>query len=165
MYIDLDKIKRDFISDTKYKKFPMEEIYELKNQGLTYEEIAEEYNCSFMTILRRLKEYSQQNNLETLKPKRKPRTRIIELPIEEIYKLKSQGMSYRKIAEKYDCTYETIRQRLIEYEDELVLRNRYLEILLEDFAMIKDDILNKTIGSFYDDKEIEKQDNYSFIKK
>ncbi len=33
MYIDLDKIKRDFISDTKYKKFPMEEIYELKKQG------------------------------------------------------------------------------------------------------------------------------------
>lgn len=106
MYIDLDKIKRDFKSDTKDKKLPMEEIY----------------------------------------------------------KLKSQGMSYRKTAEKHDCSYGTIRQRLIEYEDELVLRNKYLEILLYDFNKIKDNVLNKTIGSFYDDKENQKQDDYSFIK-
>ena len=144
-------------SGPKQKTLPMKEIYELKSQGLTYKEIAEEYNCKAMTILRRLKEYCEQNNLEI--PKNK------ELPIEEIYKLKSQGMSYREIAEKHDCSYGTIRQRLKEYEEELVLRNKYLEILLQDFTGIKDDILNKTIGSFYNYSENKKHDDYSFVKR
>ena len=158
---ELPKVNRG----PKEKPLPMEEIYELKKQGLTYEEIGEKHSCTYGKIRQRLKKYCKQNNLKIPKTKRKPRARIIELPIEEIYKLKSQDMSYRKIAEKYGCTYETIRQRLIEYEEELVLRNKYLEILLQDFTRIKDDILNKTIGSFYDGKENKKQDDYPLIKK
>ncbi len=141
----------------------MEEIYKLKSQGMLYKELAEKCNCSDVTILKRLAEYCEQNNLEI--PKVKKRRKQITLPMEEIYKLKSQGMSYRKIAEKYDCAYETIRRRLTEYEDELILRNKYLEILLYDFNKIIDNVLNKTFGSFYDDKENQKQDDYSFIKK
>lgn len=85
--------------------------------------------------------------------------------MKEIYELKSQGLTYKEIAEKYDCGIMTIIRRLKEYEEELVLRNKYLEILLQDFTRIKDDILNKTIGSFYDDKENKIHDDYSFIKK
>ena len=55
--------------------------------------------------------------------------------------------------------------RAEEYEEELVLRNKYLEILLQDFTGIKDDILNKTIGSFYNDSENKKHDDYSFVKR
>ena len=147
----------------KNKNLSMEEIYELKTQGMTYDELSEKYNCNYSTILNRLKSYCEQNNLKIPKAKSGPKQKT--LSIEEIYKLKSQGMSYKKMAEKYNCTYVTIRRRLKEYEEELVLRNKYLEILLQDFTRIKDDILNKTIGSFYDDKENKKQDDYSFIKR
>ena len=145
------------------KNLPMEKIYELRKQGTTYDELAEKYNCNYSTILNRLKSYCGQNNLKIPKAKSGPKQKT--LSIEEIYKLKSQGMSYKKMAEKYNCTYVTIRRRLKEYEEELVLRNKYLEILLQDFTRIKDDILNKTIGLFYDDKENKKQDDYSFIKR
>ena len=144
-------------------ELPMEEIYELKTQGMTYDELSEKYNCNYSTILNRLKSYCEQNNLKIPKAKSGPKQKT--LSIEEIYKLKSQGMSYKKMAEKYNCTYVTIRRRLKEYEDELILRNKYLEILLFDFNKIIDNVLNKTIGSFYNDSENKIHDDYSFIKK
>ena len=142
---------------------PIREMLDLRRHGMSYRKLAEKYNCTRDAIRHGLIKYCEEKNIDFPEVNRGPKKK--KLPMEEIYKLKSRGLMYEEIAEKYGCTYETIRQRLKEYEEELVLRNKYLEILLYDFNKIKDNVLNKTIGSFYDDKENQKQDDYSFIKK
>ena len=74
-------------------------------------------------------------------------------------------MPLRTLAEKYGCSYETIRKRILEYEEQIVLRNKYLEIFLYDINKIKDNILNEKKDSFYTDNEIKKQEIKRFIKK
>ena len=200
MYIDLDKICKDFIDGkteindiikkyninyfklvkyikkycfgngilmneeiTRRLEIPIKEMIDLRKQGISYKKLAERYGYSNLGVRQILIKYCEQNNLEIPKANKGPRKK--NLPMEKIYKLKKQEMTYKEIAEIYDCGIMTIIRRLKEYEEELVLRNRFLEILLQDFTGIKDDILNKTIGSFYDDKENKKQDDYSFIKR
>lgn len=140
---------------------PMKEIYELKKEGMTYEKLAKEYNYSVTLIRKRMKDYCKKNHFKL--PERSPRSKTIELPIEKVYELKKQGMRLRRIAEKYSCSISTIRQRLINYEDELVLRNKYLEILLYDFNKIIDNKSSKEQSISYSDKG--KQNITQYIKK
>ena len=150
-------------SGIKRIELPMKKVYELKKSGVTYKELSEKYNCNVTTINQSLKEYCKERSLEL--PKTSPGPKKLELPIEEIYELKKEGMSLRILAEKYNCRDETIRRRVLEYEEQIVLRNKYLEIFLYDINKIKDNILNEKKDSFYTDNEIKKQEIKRFIKR
>ena len=141
-------------------ELPMEEIYELKKQGMTYEEISKKYNCSPSTVIHKLKEYCDLNSLDL--PKKPNRRDKVELPMEEVFNLRLKGMSYEKLAKQYGCGFRTIRNKLVKYEDE---RNKYLEMLLYDFNQVIDGILNKELRYFYGDGQKERHaDGYSFVK-
>ena len=150
---------------TCYKsiELPMKEVYELKKQGISYRKIASIYNHSHEVIRTRLVEYCEENNYEI--PERAPFSKSIELPMEEIYELKNQGMTYNVLASKYNCSAATIRTRLIEYEEELALKNKYLEILLYDFNKIQEDILNRKIGLFYEERSKGQEESIVLTKK
>ena len=150
---------------TCYKsiELPMKEVYELKKQGISYRKIASIYNHSHEVIRTRLVEYCEENNYEI--PERAPFSKSIELPMEEIYELKNQGMTYNVLASKYNCSAATIRTRLIEYEEELALKNKYLEILLYDFNKIQEDILNRKIGLFYEEQSKDQEESIVLTKK
>ena len=150
---------------TCYKsiELPMKEVYELKKQGISYRKIASIYNHSHEVIRTRLVEYCEENNYEI--PERAPFSKSIELPMEEIYELKNQGMTYNVLASKYNCSAATIRTRLIEYEEELALKNKYLEILLYDFNKIQEDILNRKIGLFYEERSKDQEESIVLTKK
>lgn len=156
--------KIPIVKDISYRlNTPIREMLDLRSHGMSYRKLAEKYKCTSDAIRQGLIKYCEEKNIDFPEVNRGPKKK--KIPMKEIYELKSQGLTYKEIAEKYDCGIMTIRRRLKEYEEELVLRNKYLEILLQDFTRIKDDILNKTIGSFYDDKENKIHDDYSFIKK
>lgn len=59
----------------------------------------------------------------------------------------------------------TIRKRLVEYEEELALKNKYLEILLYDFNQIQEDILNRKIGLFYEEQSKDQKGSIASTKK
>ena len=144
-------------------ELPKEEIYELKKQGMTYNVLASKYNCSAATIRTRLIEYCKENNYEI--PERALCSKQIELPMEEIYELKKQGITYKDLASKYSCSLSTVKRRLIEYDEEHILRNKYLEILLYDFNLIQEDILNRKIGIFYEDRGKDQEESIALTKK
>lgn len=65
--------------------------------------LGREYKCSNNTIIRKLREYCEENNLEL---------NIInlelDLPVEEMYNLYASGTSSTILAEKYNCSEGTI---------------------------------------------------------
>lgn len=142
---------------------PMEEIYALKKRGFSYRKIAKQYECSHQLIKKRLTKYCEENSCEISEKVVYPK--LIELPIEEIYELIKQGASHNDLAREYGCSATTIRKRLIEYEEERALRNKYLEILLYDFNLIQEDILNGKTGLFYEDKGKDKEESIVLTKK
>ena len=72
--------------------------------------LGREYKCSNNTIIRKLREYCEENNLEL---------NIInlelDLPVEEMYNLYTSGTSSTILAEKYNCSEGTIVNRIKKY--------------------------------------------------
>lgn len=79
---------------------PDKEICEEYISGLSVYQIANKYNCSINTILRRLNKY----NIDIRQG--------IDLPDKEICNLYYTGMSVYQLAVKYNCSQGTILQRL-----------------------------------------------------
>lgn len=96
-----------------------EEIYRLREQGLTYKAIAEHFNnqgieVSHITIDRRCKEIYAAKGQKEPKLKRGRKTPLI--PDEEIYTLREQGLSYRQIAAHFakqgiNISYQAVKNR------------------------------------------------------
>ena len=127
--------KRNNISQSdniKYKKIdndlnlPSEEIYKLKKSGLSYRKIAEKYNCSWKAIKIILIKYCNENNIETCHELKNVNLSIerrdnnfprksLNLPVEKIYELKNNGMTFEEIADMYSCSSSAVRQLLIKY--------------------------------------------------
>lgn len=144
-------------------ELPMEEIYTLKKHGFSYRKIARQYECSHQLIKKRLTKYCEENSYEI--PEKVVYPKLIELPIEKIYESINQGASYNDSAREYGCSAATIRKRLVEYEEELALKNKYLEILLYDFNKIQEDILNRKIGLFYEERSKDQEESIVLTKK
>ncbi len=86
---------------------PLDVIYEFKRQGISYEEIAQLYECSAVTISKNLKEYCEEKGLpipsiyESINPH-----------IKEVYELKKNGKTYSEIADKFNCSKSTVCKHL-----------------------------------------------------
>ena len=81
-----------------------EKIYNLREQGLTYKEIANYFNnngvkVSYSTIALRCKKIYDEKGKKA--PKAKTRENEIKVSNEEIYNLREQGLSYKEISEYY----------------------------------------------------------------
>ena len=88
--------------EQKTKIITDEEIFKLREKGLSYEKISEELTnqgkkISFNTIRLRCKKIYEEKGMEEPKVKRKQKTKITD---EEIFKLREKGLSYEKIAEE-----------------------------------------------------------------
>lgn len=91
-------------------KLPIDEIYKKYQSGISAVVLGREYKCSNNTIIRKLREYCEENNLEL---------NIInlelDLPVEEMYNLYASGTSSTILAEKYNCSEGTIVNRIKKY--------------------------------------------------
>ena len=91
-------------------KLPIDEIYKKYQSGISAVVLGREYKCSNNTIIRKLREYCEENNLEL---------NIInlelDLPVEEMYNLYTSGTSSTILAEKYNCSEGTIVNRIKKY--------------------------------------------------
>ena len=100
------KYKKERCRDLSRRKIEIrdEEIYELREQGMTHKEIARYYNekgieISKATIAYRCKKiYNEKGKDE---PKIKRKNMVKEATDEEIYELREQGKSYEEIARYY----------------------------------------------------------------
>ena len=104
------KNKREDVTD--------EEIYELREQGKSYEEIARYYKekgieITRVTIGKRCKKIYNEKGKE--EPKIKRKNMIKEATDEEIYELREQGMSYGDIVRYYNEKGIQIGQNTIAY--------------------------------------------------
>lgn len=92
------------------KNLPIEQIYKKYQSGISAVVLGREYKCSNNTIIRKLREYCEENNLEL---------NIInlelDLPVEEMYNLYASGTSSTILAEKYNCSEVTIVNRIKKY--------------------------------------------------
>ena len=96
-------------------KISEDEIYNLRNQGLSYSEIAKQYNdkginVSSGTIRLRCKKIYKEKGEE------EPFSQYLKVSEEEIFKLREQGISYQEIVEYFkdngiDVSWFTIRSR------------------------------------------------------
>lgn len=112
-YCDINNIKLEFHKSPLFymkKDIPPEDVYNLYVSGHTPSSIANMYNCCSVTILSRLREYSDKTGIElTFDPQR------IKLPEEEIYKKYENGNSICSLAREYHCSTITIANRLNSY--------------------------------------------------
>ncbi|HUS49975.1 MAG TPA: hypothetical protein VMZ91_07400 [Candidatus Paceibacterota bacterium] len=87
---------------------PGRELIKLYQKEIPLNKIAENYNCSINTIMRRLRE----NGISVNKSKG-VRTNIKKKDLEKLYK--KQKLTTYEIAEKYDCCQATIWKKLVEF--------------------------------------------------
>lgn len=103
----------------------LEEIFNMREQNMTYERISVELKkmgikMALSTVSNNCKKIYRKKGKEEPKTKRGTKRKFILE--EEIYDLKSQGMCYQKIQDYYknkniNISFSTIRKRLIEYCD------------------------------------------------
>lgn len=117
LYLKMREYRKEHSLPVKgiIKILPAADIYTLYQAGYFTGEIATIYDSSSPTILKRLKEYCEENHLPLNLDER--RNKII-LPLERIYKLYQSGESYNSLGEKFDCSYRTIFRRLHQYSEE-----------------------------------------------
>lgn len=97
MMMNLDKIISNFISDT-----------------IELNDVIEKNDISYFSLVKLIKNYCYSNKIPIVKDI----SYRLNTPIREMLDLRSHGMSYRKLAEKYNCTSDAIRQGLIKYCEE-----------------------------------------------
>lgn len=111
-YCKNNDLEYPIFSDIKEEITP-EEAYNEKKLGKSYIAIAEEYGYDPYIIRKYIIDYCHNNNLEIPKYKK-----IVSLPIEEIYKKRKKGLSYKALAKEYGHSHEYIRQKLIKFCEE-----------------------------------------------
>lgn len=83
----------------KVSEDEVERMKFLKEEGLTYEEIAEEFNVSYSTVARYLRDKGK-------------RTEVTPEIIKEMKELRKDGLTYEAIAEELDVGYSTVAKYL-----------------------------------------------------
>lgn len=91
-------------------KLPIDEIYKKYQSGISAVVLGREYKCSNNTIIRKLREYCEENNLEL-----NIISLELDLPVEEMYNLYASGISSTILAEKYNCSEGTVVNRIKKY--------------------------------------------------
>ena len=94
---------------TTYKEIDINEIIKLKEKGLSHEEVAEELGVSRVTIRDRLKKHNisyPQKHQGNFFPETK------RLDIDEILRLKKEGVIMKEIARIFNCNVSTIERRI-----------------------------------------------------
>lgn len=91
-------------------KLPIDEIYKKYQSGISAVVLGREYKCSNNTIIRKLREYCEENNLEL-----NIISLELDLPVEEMYNLYASGTSSTILAEKYNCSEGTVVNRIKKY--------------------------------------------------
>ena len=92
------------------QKVPKEEISKRYKHGESLREICKDYNVSYSTLYRRVKEWGLQRDTDIRK---------LNLPTDEIISLYENGMPCTEIANKFDCSTKPIKYRLKENNIEL----------------------------------------------
>lgn len=115
------------------------EIYDLRVNEKSYYSIALRCNCSTTKIKNVLTNYCKEKNLEIPDINNKYFVKKVNLPMDEIYKLKSKGMSYKKLALKYNCSTYSIAKKLNLYLQERLLTDFYLMLDDKKDKIYKDD--------------------------
>jgi uncharacterized protein YjcR len=103
--------KKNLIRNKKeHFNLPIDKIIKDYKMGMSTEKIANKYYVTPSTIAKRLKDagIKLRNSSEG-----KFDLSYIDLPIDEIVKEYTNGMTIQKLAKKYEVSSETIRQRLI----------------------------------------------------
>lgn len=95
------------------KILPVKEIYEEYINGVSSKKLGEKYGCMHKTILKRVREYAAEHNLE-LKI-HESGAQLLKLPEEEIYKKYISGRTLEEIAKDYNCSGSCVKARLVEY--------------------------------------------------
>lgn len=113
-------------NDTRPVELPIEKVYEEYINGKDQQSLAEEYDCSSVTISRKLTRYCKENNIDLLKTKKDAETKKLK----KLYEEHKSGLTPAELSEKYNCSKRIIILRLHDYAslmgEELVFpRKRY----------------------------------------
>ncbi len=113
-FLDGMSIKKQNYENTEEKY--LEELYNYKLSGLSYEKIAQMYNCSITKIRMMIINYCKNNNLDIpYAEKYKPEIKEISLTAKDIYDLRLKKVSYYSIAIRCNCSTNKIKEMLISY--------------------------------------------------
>ena len=94
MMINLDKIIKGFISGT-----------------IEINDVIEKYDISYFLLVKLIKNYCYSNKISITEDI----SYRLNTPIRKMLDLIRHGMSYKELAEKYNCSSYTILKRLTEY--------------------------------------------------
>ena len=147
---------------------PIEELVELKEQGLSYVRISKYYKLqeiqiSPTTIERKIKGYYQDKGEKIPKTKKIKKTRI-NIPIEQLVQLKEQGNSYAKISKYYELqgikiSIGAIAKRVKDYYEsegkEVPKSKKTIDISVAELVELKEQGKSyEEISEFYKEKGI-----------
>ena len=168
----IKKNRNKIINEKIYKK-----IYKLREDGLTYKKIAQYFNeqgikISYVTVKRRCEEIYKEKGQKEPEAKRK---KIIQITNEEIYNLREQGWTYRKIAQYFneqgvEVSFETVRVRCKEIykqkgqKEPETKRKKIIQITGEEIYKLREEGLTyKQIMQYFNEQGIEV--SYATIQK
>ena len=97
----------------------IKEILKEYTDGKSSRELAQKYGCSNQTILNRLHEYCDKNNINIDFHKSPLASTRLNIPPEDVYNLYIDGLTPSSIADIYNCSSVTILSRLREYTDKM----------------------------------------------
>ena len=149
-----------------------EEIFELREQGLTYKEIAEYFSQKGIKVTSE-KISARCKMIYSQIGKEKPDMRRIKIQDEEIFKLREQGYSYRKITDYFNekgvkVSYNTILERCYNLRksekkkvNKVKSKNQKVEIPdSEIFELSEQGFTFKEIANYFKEKGIKVSANY-----
>ena len=96
-----------------YKDIPIDEMISLYKKKFTQKQLARIYGVSPTTIKRRIAGYYNEGNPKIYK---KTGRKLLQLPMKEICRQRSEGLTYEQIADIYHCSERTISKRIKQYE-------------------------------------------------
>ena len=121
IYKEKGKTEPTEIINDRVKSISKEVLYKLREQGMSYVTIAEQFKkdgieISSETIRRRCKEIYKEKGKTEPKTQERIRNKRTDINDEEIFQLREQGLSYKRIVEYYkengvDVSCMTIRSR------------------------------------------------------
>lgn len=97
----------------------IKEILKEYTDGKSSRELAQKYGCSNQTILNRLHEYCDKNNINIDFHKSPLASTRLNISPEDVYDLYIDGLTPSSIADIYNCSSVTILSRLREYTDKM----------------------------------------------
>lgn len=145
-------------NDTRPVELPIEKVYEEYINGKDQQCLAEEYDCSSVTISRKLTRYCKENNIDLLKTKKDAETKKLK----KLYEEHKSGLTPAELSEKYNCSKRIIILRLHDYAnligEELVFpRKSYDKKNISDEEIYNLYLDGYTIGDIAKSKNLTKR--------